>query len=101
MKKRGCEKEKKTLFFYFSQSVSNETNQQDESEEQPSVTIRKQTPSNEIRSNRKSMFEQSSTPPAIERVNHFIHQPSDLSSFLFLRIPFELSKLAIPIVSIT
>jgi hypothetical protein len=65
--------------------VSNEKNYQDESEQQistePSVITRKQGPSIDNRSNRKSMFEQSVTQPnthAIERVN------SIFLTFLFL-----------------
>jgi hypothetical protein len=63
----------------FSQIVSNGKTSQDESEPEPSpppveppVTIRKQTPSVDTRSNRKSMFEQPTTQSnthAIERVN--------------------------------
>jgi len=56
------------------QSISNEKSHKDESEQQistePSVPIRKQVPSVDIRSNRKSMFEQSTTQTnahAIER----------------------------------
>ncbi len=64
------------IFVLFSQSVSNEKIHENESEQQePSITIRKQIPSVDIRSNRKSMFEQPSTQTnttAIERVNSII-----------------------------
>jgi len=64
------------IFVLFSQSVSNEKLHENESEQQePSITIRKQIPAVDIRSNRKSMFEQPSTQTnttAIERVNSII-----------------------------
>jgi len=69
------------IFVLFSQSVSNEKIHENESEQQESsITIRKQIPSVDIRSNRKSMFEQPSTQTnttAIERVNSII-------SFIFI-----------------
>jgi hypothetical protein len=65
----------------FSQSESNDKSEKDESEQppqssiEPSVAIRKQVPSADIRSNRKSMFEQPTTQANThvnERVNTFL-----------------------------
>jgi hypothetical protein len=66
-KYRACEK----IYLYFSQSVSNADECEQPTSTEPSIVTRKQVPSVDIRSNRKSMFEQSTAQNnahAIERV---------------------------------
>ncbi len=71
--------------------ITNEKNGEDESEQQtspePSVTIRKQVPSVDTRSNRKSMFEQSTTQTnthMIERVKFILRFSFSYEIFFFL-----------------
>jgi hypothetical protein len=77
-------------FHIFSQLVSNEKSHQVEPEQEifteSSVTTRKRVPSVDSRSNRKTMFEQSTTPTnthVIERVNLNIISSKE-KYFLFL-----------------
>lgn len=81
----------------FSQLVSNEKNPHDESKQEtpaePPVIVRKQSSSSvDNRSNRKSMFEQSTTVAdthPVERVNSILQSYSLIKKFIFFRIQYE------------